>query len=101
MGNTVSISVLSGVRFLRDTCLNCPDEDYTVELSPPSSSDSPSPPEAAHPLIRNCVLRRALRRPSKGIRKNNSEQQFDYYLDNERLLVKVRILLKIMINFRL
>lgn len=76
MGNTLAMEAVKGVRFLRNTCSTgmkehsggSPSEpEETVLLSPRSSPELP--PSG---MVRNSVVRKALRRPSKGIKKNGS-----------------------------
>lgn len=95
MGNTVAMEAAKGVRFLRSTCSTGMKEhsngggsngspsgaEETVLLSPRSS---PGLPPSG--MVRNSVVRKALRRPSKGIKKNGSVSLDGEEVDSAMLL---------------
>lgn len=93
MGNSVATEAIKGVRFLRNTCANGLKEHVgdpsPTEPTPLLQSvvSSPEPPPSA--LIRNSVVRKALRRPPKGIKKNRSVSLDWEDLDCAMLLDKV------------
>lgn len=73
MGNTLTMEAVKSVRFLRNTCAN---GSGTKDASPSEPTSliavlsSPEPPPSG--MIRNSVVRKALRRPSRGVRKAQS-----------------------------
>lgn len=93
MGNSMTTSAVKGVRFLRNTCSDGFSEDgedvSPIEPTPLLTHSSPDPPPSG--LIRNSVVRKALRRPSKGIKKNDSVSLDWEEMDNKMLIDKVRL----------
>ena len=78
MGNNLTVEAFRGVRFLRNTCTgivkrseeeHVPTPTDPAPLLPQLSSTPELPPPA---MVRNSVVRKAMRRPSKGIKKCGS-----------------------------
>lgn len=91
MGSIMTTGAVKGVRFLRNTCSDGhKDQSEDVSPSEPTpllTSSSAEPPPST--LIRNSVVRKALRRHSKGIKKNGSVSLDLDDQDQKMLLQKV------------